>query len=188
MEQNTDERLHSLLKGCQKNDRESQQLLYQHFYGYSMSVCVRYSSTEDEAKEILNDGFMKVFTKLDLYDQKRSFKAWLRRILINTALDHYRKNLKHNNEVDIYLGENQYSEVNVVDDLSYNEIIGLVQCLSPAYRTVFSMYVIDGYTHEEIGEKLGISVGTSKSNLSKAKANLRKMLVKSDNEAYAKYS
>lgn len=176
-----------LIEGCKIKDRESQRMLYKHYYGYAMSICVRYAQDHEEAREILNDGFMKVFAKIDMYDPKKSFKGWLRRILINTAIDHFRANKKHYYHADITEGHDQVSGADVIADLSHNDILELVQKLSPMYRTVFSMYAIDGYNHEEIAKQLGISVGTSKSNLSKARANLRKMLVKMNKEIYEQY-
>jgi len=152
-----------------------------------MSICLRYSKNADEAVEVLNDGFMKVLTKIKKYDQNRSFKGWLRKIMINTALDNYRHNLKYYHSYDVENGEAAPVAENALSDMAYQEIVAMVQNLSPAYRTVFNLYVVDGYTHEEIAEMLRISVGTSKSNLSKARENLRNMLKKNKDE-YAKYS
>ena len=175
-----------LIQGCRNNDRESQRLLYKHYYVYAMSICIRYAQSEEEAKEILNDGFMKVFAKIKMYDSSKSFKGWLRRILINTAIDHFRANKKHYYHSDLE-GCDDPADGNVISEMSYNELLGLVQKLSPMYRTVFSLYAIDGYSHEDIASELGISVGTSKSNLSKARANLRKMLVKTNKELYEQH-
>ncbi len=168
-----------LVQGCRKNDRESQRLLYQHYYAYAMSICIRYSHSVEEAKEIVNDGFLKVFKKIDQHEKESSFKSWLRRIMINMAIDHYRKEVKHYHHQDIekvsvLLTDNG----NAVNDLSHAELIQLIQNLTPAYRTVFNLYVIDGFTHQEISKLLGISVGTSKTNLMKARSKLRKVLVK----------
>ena len=176
-----------LIKGCQDGDRESQRLLYKHYFVYCMSICVRYAQSEEEAKEILNDAFIKVFNKINQYDTTKPFKSWLRRIMINTAIDHFRSNKKHYYHADIDEGYDEAVEANAVGDLSYKEILLLVQKLSPMYRAVFSMYVIDGYGHEDISQKLGISVGTSKSNLSKARANLKKMLMRMNKEIYEHY-
>ncbi len=176
-----------LIQGCQNGDRESQRLLYKHYYVYCMSICVRYAQSEEEAREILNDGFMKVFNKIDQYDPEKPFKGWLRRIMINTAIDHFRSNKKHYYHADIEDGYDEVLEANAVDDMSYEEILLLVQKLTPMYRAVFSLYVIDGFSHEDIARELGISVGTSKSNLSKARANLKKMLVKTHKEVYEQY-
>ena len=189
MNPEADEQLLELLRVCARADRTGQETLYRRFYGYALGVCLRYSRSHDEALEILNDGFLKVFTRINKYDPGRSFKGWLRKILINTALDHYRKHRRRYQAEQYSVGENgpQFVvAVNVLNQLAYEDILALVQQLSPAYRTVFNLYVIDGYTHEEIAETLEISVGTSKSNLSKARANLRGKIKTNGQDAYAR--
>lgn len=178
-----------LLEGCKKNDRESQRLLYQRYYAYAMSICLRYCRSLDEAKEIVNDGFMKVYQKLDQHETESSFKGWLRKIMINSAIDHYRKESKHYNHVEATADKAFESTVGtVLDDISYAELIGMIQYLSPGYRAVFNLHVIDGYTHDEISKILNISEGTSKSNLMKARENLKTMIEKANRKgAYAKY-
>ena len=171
--------LHELLAGCLRNQRRSQELLYKQFYGYAMGICLRYTSTREEAAEVLNDGFLKVFTRLQQYDSEQPFKGWLRRILINTALDHYRSEEKHYRHEDSSQAEQlPTSEADAESQLAHEELMALIQLLSPAYRLVFNLYVIDGYSHEEIATQLGISVGTSKSNLARARESLRAMLQK----------
>lgn len=182
-----DEQLAALIQACVKGDKNSQKALYKSFYGYAMSICLRYCMNREEAAEVMNDGFMKVFTKLNKYHPARSFKGWLRKIMINTALDNYRHNLKHYYQQDIEALPDISITGNVLADMAYDDIVRLVQKLSPAYRTVFNLYVMDGYTHEEIAEILDISIGTSKSNLSKARENLRSLLKKNKDE-YARYS
>ncbi|MFT2008254.1 RNA polymerase sigma factor [Pontibacter sp. 13R65] len=167
-----------LLRGCVQQNRDAQRKLYKLFFGYAMSICLRYSKNAEEAKEVLNDGFLKVFTRLDKYKPEKPFKGWVRRIMINTALDNYRHNLKHYHLADLETAEPAADTFDVLQQLHYEYLISLVQQLSPAYRAVFNLFVIDGYTHEEIGTLLGISVGASKSNLSKARANLREALKK----------
>lgn len=178
-----------LLQGCKKNDRESQRLLYQHYYGYAMSICVRYCRSMEESKEIVNDGFMKVFKNINQHATESSFKPWLRKIMINASIDHYRKEVKHYHHAD--LDQKNASSVvynHALDDLSYTELIGMIQSLSPGYRAVFNLYVIDGFTHQEIAKILEISEGTSKSNLMKARENLKKMIEKMNRgDLYAKY-
>jgi RNA polymerase sigma factor (sigma-70 family) len=171
--------LDAWLRGCLKQDRAAQKKLYQCFFGYAMSVCVRYSKDTEEAKDVLNDGFIKVFTKIAQYHPPKPFKGWLRRIMINTALDNYRHNLKNYFLQDIEKAAPACDPYNVEQQLNYEYMMALVQQLSPGYRAVFNLYVIDGYTHEEISEMLGIAVGTSKSNLAKARANLREALTRS---------
>ena len=134
-----------LLQGCKKNDRESQRLLYQHYYAYAMSVCVRYCRSYEEAKEIANDGFMKIFTKLDQHETESSFKAWLRKIMVNSAIDHYRKELKHYHQTppasEVLNGVVNNS---ALDDLSYAELIGMVQRLTPGYRAAYTHQLREG--------------------------------------------
>lgn len=168
--------MHLLIQGCKNKDRESQRLLYQHYYSYALSICVRYSRNMAEAKEVVNDGFMKVFDKINQYQQDAPFKGWLRKIMINASIDQYRKELKHQHHSSIELAASSSVQAEAITRLSHEELMQLVQQLSPAYRTVFNLYVIDGYTHEEIGKLIGISSGTSKSNLMKARENLRGML------------
>lgn len=141
-----------------------------------MAICLRYASDRDEASELLNQGFYKVLTNLSRYDQNKPFLPWLSRIMTNTGIDHYRSQLRHPGTEDISEIEN-YGENPAVDGkLNYEDLIKLVQALSPSYRAVFNLYAIDGYTHEEISVQLGISIGTSKSNLFKARQKLVAML------------
>jgi RNA polymerase sigma factor (sigma-70 family) len=167
-----------LLDGCLKKNRRSQELLYKQFYGYAMSICLRYTRSREEAKEILNDGFYKVFTKLESFDSNRSFKTWLSRVMINTALDHYRQEIRRDVFDDVEVADNVTVDETVISKLAHEELMELIQKLTPSYRLVFSLYVIDGYTHEEIADQLNISVGASKSNLSRAREKLRDMLSK----------
>jgi RNA polymerase sigma-70 factor (ECF subfamily) len=179
--------MNEMIDGCLRGSRESQKMLYEHFYGYAMSICLRYSRSREESREILNDGFMKIFTRLGTRDVNASFKSWLRRIMINASIDHYRKHAKHYQLKDV---DDSMTRVSVVEavalhELSYEELISMVQELSPAYRAVFNLYVIDGYTHEEIATQLSISVGTSKSNLFKAREHLKAAFKKNNMKRYA---
>ena len=176
--------LQELLDGCLERNRRSQELLYKQFYGYAMSVCLRYTKSKEEAKEVLNDGFFKVFTKLESFDNSRSFKTWLSRIMINTALDHYRQEVRRDVFDNVDAAEHVSVDETIINKLAHEELVALIQKLTPSYRIVFSLYVIDGYTHEEIAEKLGISLGASKSNLSRAREKLREMLSKINIDDY----
>lgn len=142
-----------------------------------MGVCLRYSRTRDEAIEILNDGFLKIFTKLDKYSHGLSFKGWLRKIMINSAIDYFRRNEKHYHSLDISHAHYESTNENILDQLSEQEIISAIQRLPPSYRMVFNLFAIEGYKHEEIANMLNISVGTSKSNLSVSRNKLQKMLL-----------
>lgn len=149
------------------------------FYAYGMSIALRYAESRDEAAEILNDAFMKVFTNIKDYDPERAFKPWLRRILINTAINHYHSKKSHREMDSVEIADETLGrEEKIIPGITYDEIIEMVQQLSPAYRTVFNLYVIEGFKHREIAEMLDIAVGTSKSNLAKAKKNLQSILEK----------
>ena len=168
------------LNGCRKDSRDSQRKLYQHFYGYSMSICLRYAKNREEAAEILNDGWMKIFTKIKQFDQDFPFKPWCRRILINSAIDYHRKirHLPIFTDIDD-VSETEYAEVSlpVISISDIDDMLPILQLLPPAYRMVFNLAVFEEYKHHEIAETLGISIGTSKSNLSKAKSKLRNILI-----------
>jgi RNA polymerase sigma-70 factor (ECF subfamily) len=178
-----EEELHQLIKGCLKQDRKCQKLLYKAFYGFSMGICLRYASDRDEACEVMNQGFFKVFTHLDSYDTSRPFKAWLGKIMMNVSIDHYRANLKMAYTEDLEKAEN-ISDGNMVDkNLNYNDLLRMVQQLPQAYRTVFNLFAIEGYSHDEIAVMLNINAGTSKSNLHKARQKLKQMIFKADSSA-----
>jgi RNA polymerase sigma factor (sigma-70 family) len=172
-----EEELQQLIAGCKNHDRKSQKMLYKALYGFAMGICLRYAGNRYEAAEIMNTGFFKVMTNMDKYDSAKPFKAWLGRIMMNTSIDYYRANLKvaYTEELDQadHIGESE----TVSSKMGYDELLKLVQKLPEAYRTVFNLFAIDGYTHEEIGEMLGINPGTSKSNLHKARQKLQKMLL-----------
>lgn len=141
-----------------------------------MGICLRYSQSREQAEEILNDGFLKVFSYLSKHQEVHSFKAWLRKVLVNAAIDHHRSNQKHYYSNDI---ENIYDHnihIQDPDQLSEQDLITFIQLLPPAYQMVFNLYAIEGYKHREIAQKLGITEGTSKSNLAKARTHLKRML------------
>ncbi|WP_290795030.1 RNA polymerase sigma factor [Flavihumibacter sp. UBA7668] len=180
----TDNLLKQLVEGCVSLKRQSQKSFYEHFYGYAYAVCHRYISREEEVLEVVNDGFVKIFREMERFQLRydsyeASLKAWIRRIFINTAIDHLRK--KQLSLVAIPTETEEYSHLPVVEptglsSIAHKELLAMIRRLSPAYGLVFNLYVIDGYNHEEIASMLKISVGSSKSNLSKARANLQKML------------
>ncbi|MCJ8210990.1 sigma-70 family RNA polymerase sigma factor [Mucilaginibacter sp. RS28] len=168
--------LKRVIEACLKQDRKQQKMLYKAYYGFAMSICIRYAGNRYEAAEIMNQGFLKVFTNLHKYDPQRPFMAWLGRIMINASVDYYRSNLKIAYQDDLEKAEH-ISDDNLPDQkLLYEDLIAMVQKLPQAYRTVFNLYAIEGYTHEEIAAALNISTGTSKSNLFKAREKLRRMI------------
>jgi RNA polymerase sigma factor (sigma-70 family) len=175
----------TLIDGCCKNDRNSQRELYHFLYGYAMKICYRYTSQQHEAEELTSESFVKLFKNIKLFDVNRQanvdalFKAWFKRIIINTCIDHLRRNhAMLNGHVHSNDGENVPDTGETgIDRLSYEEIVEAIRQLSPVYKTVFNLFVIEGMTHEEIAAQLDISVGASKSNLSKARNNLRKIIL-----------
>lgn len=185
----------TLIQSCKKEDRKSQKELYGKFFGYGLSIALRYSESKEEAVEILNDAFMKVFVGgIQKYNEKENdhegyFKNWLKRIIINTALDAYRKNKKKGIQQQLsedYLVNAFIVEANAITNMSFEEILKVVKQLTPGYYTVFCLFVIDGFTHQEIAEKLNIAVGTSKSNLTKAKLRLQELLKHHNIEVYGR--
>ena len=167
-----------LIEGCQRDDRKMQQQLYQRFAPKMYGVCLRYAGSIEEAEDILQEGFIKVFRKIGSFRGEGSFEGWIRRIFVNTAIEHFRRKsyLQPITEREENTVETKY--LSVLDNLAEKDIINLVQQLSPGYRTVFNMYVVEGYTHKQIAEMLGISEGTSKSQLSRAKLILQELVQK----------
>jgi len=171
-----DQQLNRILEGCRKEQLTAQHELYKLFYSYGMSICKRYVFRESEALSIMNDSFLKVYRSIRKYDPSLPFKPWFRTILINTAINQIKKDKKFKSELMMETPQDASVSEMIISKLGYDDIMKSVQTLSAMYRTVFNLYVIDGYRHEEIANILGISVNTSKSNLSRAKANLRKLL------------
>jgi RNA polymerase sigma-70 factor (ECF subfamily) len=168
--------LESVIAACIDHNNEAQRTLIKLFLGYAKSICSRYSSNEQEMEEIINDGFLKIFTNLSKYDNSQPFKAWLRTIMVNTAIDYYRSNKKYRLQMPIDGLEIADFDEDIIGQLSADEIMKLVAKLSPTYRMVFMLYVVEGYKHREIAERLGIQEGTSKSNLQDARLKLQEMI------------
>ncbi|HET6994804.1 MAG TPA: sigma-70 family RNA polymerase sigma factor [Chitinophagaceae bacterium] len=178
-----------LISGCIEGNRRMQEELYRRFSPRMYAVCLRYATSSEEAEDILQEGFIKIFKKLDSYRGDGSFEGWIRRIFVNTAIEHFRRRryLQPVTEKEENTVEGKY--LSVLDSLAEKDILELIRQLSPGYRTVFNMYVVEGYTHKEIGDMLGISEGTSKSQLSRAKVILQDMVkkyIEQQNEVKAK--
>ena len=164
------------IAACIREENWAQKQLYMDHYGSMMGVCLRYAGDSDEALDILHEGFIKVFRNIRKYKAGTSLSAWIRRIMINTAIDYYRKKSRRRTD-DIEQAYDLSSDVpDAVSQCSEKEILACIQMLSPAYRTVFNMYVIEGYAHKEIAEKLDISESTSRSNLVKARIKLKALI------------
>ena len=179
--------LDSVIGACLQENREAQRILVKMFFGFAKSVCMRYSANNEETEEIINDGFLKVFNNLSKYDQSLPFKAWLRTIMVNTAIDHYRKNEKYQHHVSLDDMEIAETGGDIISKITAEEILALIRRLPPAYRTVFTLHVIDNYTHREIADMLGIKEGTSKSNLQDARRKLQLMIKNTYPHLYLSY-
>lgn len=183
----------SLITGCCKNDRNSQRDLYHWLYDYAMKICYRYVNRTEEAEELTSESFIKLFRNIQQFDGNRNgetealLKGWFKRIVVNTCIDHLRRthlklvSQEISEEGEIFMDTQETG----IDKLMYQEIIDAIRQLTPVYRTVFNLFVIEGFTHEEISAQLNISVGASKSNLSKARHNLRKIITQKN--AYRVY-
>ncbi|MEO1257322.1 MAG: RNA polymerase sigma factor [Bacteroidota bacterium] len=185
MTQSTDPDIGRILAGCRKRDRVSQHALYKKYYAYGMAVCFRYVESEQEAISVLNEGFLKVFTNIKKFNEAYPFKPWFRKILVNTAINYIKRQSKFKMEVSMEAANHIPAREEILSKISYRELMETVQCLSTAYRTVFNMYVIDGFKHEEIANQLGITVSTSKSNLTRARAKLQELVLQKLQTRYA---
>lgn len=187
------EELNLSIQGCVSNDRLSQKKIYTSFYNYAMTICSLYTNNYDDSVEILNDGFLKVFKEIYRYQPAyenviSSFKGWLRKILIYTAIDHFRKNHKHQftKELDSEATCMAAGSEDALDRISCDEILRSMQKLTPGYRIVVNLFIIENFSHEEIANQLRISIGTSKSNLARARKQLQKILLQQDQIKYPK--
>lgn len=175
----------NLLEGCRRGDRKSQELLYRSLGAKMLGVCLRYAKDHYEAEDMLQMGFVKVFQKVSEFRGEGSFEGWIRRIMVNTAIETYRKNQRTLSVVDI---DEVYDEPQSMFDMSgleTKDLLNLIKNLPGGYRMVFNMYVIEGYSHKEIGERLGITEGASKSQLSRARAILKEKVLKMEDQNYA---
>lgn len=159
-----------------RGNRDAQRALYEEYYAPLMSICQRYAGSEDEAMDLLHESFIKIFKKISRYESGTALLAWMRRITVNTAIDHYRRSKRRRTEdlEKAYLISSDAPDV--IAQFSAKEILMAVQKLPPTYRTIFNLYVIEGYSHREIGEQLEIAESTSRSNLVKARGKLQKVL------------
>ena len=165
-----------LIKGCIKGDAQMQRLLYQRFSAMMYTVCLRYSENTDDANDVLQEGFIKVYKSLSKFRREGSFEGWVRRIFINTSIEHYRKKVKLYNVTEVQENTIEDDSLDALDSLATKDVLNIINELSPGYKQVFNMHVIEGYSHKEIAELLGITEGTSKSQLARAKSVLKKII------------
>ena len=169
----------NVLEGCLKNDRKAQELFYKQFYGPMVNICIRYTRNEEDALEVLHNGFLKVFKHLGTYDAtKASPYTWIKTIMVNSAIDFIRARQKFKNQVELKENHDAGSIDNeAIQRMGSAEVLQLVRMLQTATQTVFNLYVIEGFDHREIGDILGISDGTSKWHLSEARRQLKQLLL-----------
>lgn len=170
------DKLNKIIYGCQESDPRAQKELYELFKTKMFGICLRYAGDYNDAQDILHDGFLKVFEKVGQFKFKGSFEGWIRKIIVNTALERFRTKYKLIDINDNFREVDRKAKDNILVDISVKEILKFVQELSPRYRTVFNLYAIEGYSHKEISKMLNISEGTSKSNLSRARAILQEKI------------
>ncbi|MBT8218494.1 MAG: RNA polymerase sigma factor [Bacteroidia bacterium] len=164
------------IQACIQKEKWAQRKLYLDYYSKMMGVCLRYAKNNEDAQDILHDGFIKVYRNIDKYKPGTSLTAWIHRIMVNTSIDFYRKAIRRRTD-DLEQAFHISSwEVDVISKCSEKDILKAVQSLSPAYRAVFNLYVIEGYPHKEIANILNITESTSRSNLVKARIRLKELL------------
>lgn len=165
-----------LIQACVRRERWAQKVLYEEYYSRMMGVCLRYATDEEEALDILHEGFIKVFRHVSKYKPGTSLSAWIRRIMVNTAIDYFRKNSRRRTEDMDEAYDISTNDPDAISRCSEQEILEAIQELTPSYRAVFNLYVIEGYAHKEIAELLDITESTSRSNLVKARSKLKEIL------------
>jgi RNA polymerase sigma factor (sigma-70 family) len=168
--------IESFLEGCRLNDRKAQEMLYRSLSSKMMGVCLRYASSQFEAEEILQIGFIKVFKNINQFAEKGSFEGWIRRIMINTAIEQSRKRIILQDIDEIEENTMLNSQWFEIDSLEVRDLLKMIQELALGYRLVFNMYVIEGYSHKEIALALDISESTSKSQLFRARIRLQEKI------------
>ena len=171
-----------LIESCRKGDRASQKAIYDRLASRMFPICIRYAGDRESAQDILQDGFITLFTKLDDYKGDGSFEGWARRIFVTTALMYLRKKdvLKMSDDLDLARGL-KADTVTQTQNLGYKELMELIMTLPPGFRTVFNLYALEGYSHKEIGEMLGISETTSRTQLSRARIWLQNKIKEREN-------
>lgn len=177
--------INDLLEGCRRGERKSQELLYKSLASRMLGVCMRYAKDRFEAEDMLQMGFVKVFKKAPEFRGDGSFEGWIRRIMVNTAIETYRKNQRMLSVVDIDEVYDAPQNTFDMSGLETKDLLKLINQLSAGYKLVFNMYVIEGYSHKEIADQLGITEGASKSQLSRARAILKEKITKMEGNIYA---
>ncbi|KAB7729306.1 sigma-70 family RNA polymerase sigma factor [Rudanella paleaurantiibacter] len=172
----SDDDLLSIVEACRLQDPQAQRVLFKKFFSYAKSICLRYSATTEEAEEVLNEGFLKVFQHLHQYDTSLPFKAWLRTIMVNTAISNYRRYHKHQANLALEDVPEAPFDDQIVDRITADEILAIVQQLPSAWRTVFNLHVVDGYSLREIAEMLDANEATIRSHFLRGRQRLQQLV------------
>lgn len=178
MKNNAKETELELLKGCLNDSERCQELFYRKYYGYVIAISLAYCTNREVAEEVTNDAFMKFFSSISMYDQSFPITAWLRRITINTAIDHYRKGRKHLYHLELDATELGPHTLDHVDHMEADDIYQLMSELPDTLRMVFNLYEVEGYSHCEISKRMGIGESSSRTYLTRAKLKLRQLVKK----------
>jgi len=175
VENDRNEELREIIRKCCGKDKKSQEMLYKHFFGYALSIALIYNKQRDEAIDIVNDSFMKVFSEISKFNLEKPFKSWLRKIVINTSIDHFRRHHRNSffEEKDSVLIADR--NANIISNLTAEDVVGLLNKLPEIQKIVFNLYEIEGFSHEEIGEKLRMPASSSRVYLTRAKKKLREL-------------
>lgn len=182
------ENLDQLIEECKARKQSAQSQLYKAFAPALFGVCLRYARDETEAEDILHEGFVTIFNKIDQFAFKGSFEGWMKRIMVNIALEKYRKRYRMHTVEDISVYDSKNESDDIYSEINARELMELIKKLPPRYRMVFNLYAIDGYNHKEIAEEMGIAEGTSKSNLARARKILQDKIIEMERieKIYAK--
>lgn len=175
-----------LVRQCKRGDLKYQEILYKQFYGYALGIGLRYLSNRDDALEVVNDAFIKVFNSIEFFDDKLPFKPWLRKVIVNAAIDQHRKNFRNLAGADLDEAAFVATPALAVSKLNAYDIVVMIQLLPEINRLVFNLYEVDGYTHKEIGKMLGIAESSSRVYLGRAKERLRKMILQQEKKGDGK--
>ena len=177
-----------LIRRCSEGELRAQELLYKRYFSFAMSVAIRYTGDENEAMGIVNDSYMKVLEKINEFKGSAPFRSWYGRILVNSAIDNYRRNAKYSSHLQISeIETTKEHEPEIEAELSAGDILYLLSKLPENYRVTFNLFEIEGYTHDEIGQMLGIAASTSRSNLSRARKMLRELYTRNFSQVKRNY-
>ena len=173
-----------LIEGCLRGERRYQKALYEKYASRMLGVCMRYAEHKEEAEDMLQEGFIKVFQSISTYEKRGSFEGWIRRVMVFTSINIYKSRLRNYKEEQMSEYFDEPVNERVIDNLSAKEIVGLIQQLPDGYRIIFNLFAVEGYSHKEIAEQLGIAVGTSKSQFARARGYLQQLLLKQNKDLY----